>query len=51
MLSDILLLTGAAITSAAPLTNDSSSLSWLIPVCGVSLVLIVVLIIVGKKRK
>ena|GEM_PF-5695122 len=34
-----------------PMTSDSTNFIWLIPVAAVSLILLVLLVVLGKKRK
>jgi len=46
-----LLLTLFNVTAVNPPTGDTTDLTWLIPVSIAALVLAIILIIVGKKRK
>ena len=39
------------LTVLSPMTSDSTDFKWLIPVAIVSLILLVVLFVLGKKRK
>jgi hypothetical protein len=39
------------LTVLSPMTSDSTNFVWLIPVAAVSLILLVLLVVLGKKRK
>jgi len=51
MYNIILKLLSDNLSVVSPMTNDSANFVWLIPVAAVSLILVVLLVVLGKKRK